>query len=109
MLLAIGIGVVIGWATTKAAGKGHVSVQVISGLFTVLAVVGGMTVLYALAAADQSMQNNAINTSMFTQIFFDSLKGSIENIAFATGGGLIGAAVAAQRAGRPSFKVSVEG
>lgn len=107
-LLAIGIGVVIGWATTKAAGKGDLSIQVVSGFFTVLSVVGGMTVLYVLAALGQAMENNSFNASLFQEIFFGSLKESIGDIVFATAGGLIGAAVAAQRAGRPSFDISVE-
>lgn len=107
-ILAAGIGAVIGWATTKAAGKGSVSIQVMCGLLTFLSIAGGMAILLAAAVLGQSMENDSFNSALFKANFLASLAESTGDLIFAIGGGLIGAAVAAQRAGKPSFEVSVE-
>ena len=107
-ILAIGIGAVIGWGTTKAAGKGGMGIQVLSGLFTVLSVAGGMAILVALGANAESIKNGAFDAQLFQANFMKGLTESIGDLAFALGGGLIGAATAVQRAGKPKFEMSVE-
>lgn len=107
-ILAIGIGIAIGWATTKAAGKGGLGVQVLSGTLTVLAVVGGMLVLFAVAALGQALENTASGSVSLFPIFTSILSEAAGDLAFAGIGSLIGAVSAAQRAGKPKFDVAVE-
>ncbi|MGR9043681.1 MAG: hypothetical protein ACU83N_00200 [Gammaproteobacteria bacterium] len=106
--LAIGIGVVIGWATTKSAGKGDIGVQLACGIFTLLSVVGGTMILLALAALGTSIENDVLNTSLFVQNFLRFLMESVGDIAFAISGAVLGAVISAQRAGKPKFDVSVD-
>jgi hypothetical protein len=107
-VLAIGIGIAIGWATTKAAGKGGLGVQVMSGVLTVVSVVGGMLVLFAVAALGQSLDKDTVDSAVFSANFSAILSSAAGDLAFAGIGSLIGAVAAARRAGRPSFEVAVE-
>jgi len=107
-LLSIGIGVVIGWATTKAAGKGGIGVQLMCVIFTFISIVGSMIILLALSALDASIENDVLNPALFQESFLKYLIESAGELAFAFGGALIGAVVAAQRAGKPKFDVTVE-
>lgn len=107
-ILAIGIGIAIGWATTKAAGKGSLGVQVLSGVLTVLSVVGGMLVLLAMAAIGQALEKSSSEPVALFGTFPAILMKSAGDLAFAGIGSLIGAVSAARRAGKPKFEVAVE-
>lgn len=107
-LLAMGIGIVIGWVTTKAAGKGGIGVQAMCGIFTFISIVGPMIILLALVALDASVENDELNKALFQENFLNFLTDSAGDIAFAIGGALFGALVAVQRAAKPKFEVAVE-
>jgi|GEM_PF-5626852 len=107
-LVAMLIGFVIAWITSKAAGKGAISVQILSGGLAFFAVAGGTLMMVALAALDASVQNDVLNAALFGKNFMEFISESAGDIAFSTGGGLIGAVVAAQIAGKPKFAVSIE-
>ncbi len=106
-ILAVGIGIAIGWGTTKAAGKGGLGVQILSGGLTVLSVVGGMLVFFAVIAMGQTLGQDAGAVS-FSANFSAILSTAVGDLAFAGIGSLIGAVSAAQKAGKPKFDVAVE-
>lgn len=107
-LLAIAIGGVIGWGTTKAAGKGGLGVQFLAGAFTLLSVVGAMVALYAVGAFGSSFENGRWNAGFFWAQLWGMLRGSWGDVLFTAAGALIGAWVAASAAGKPTFQVTVE-
>lgn len=107
-LLAIAIGGVIGWGTTKAAGKGGRGVQFLAGAFTLLSVVGAMLALYAVGAMGSSFEEGQWNAALFTQNFLNVIRQTWGDLLFTAAGALIGAWVAAGAAGKPTFQVTVE-
>lgn len=107
-LLAIAIGGVIGWGTTKAAGKGGRGVQFLAGAFTLVSVVGAMVALYAFVAVGSSFENGQWNAALFWGQLRGAMVQAWGDLAFTAAGALIGAWVAAGAAGKPTFQVTVE-
>lgn len=107
-LLAIAIGGVIGWGTTKAAGKGGRGVQILSGAFTLLSVLGAMLVLYGMGAMGSSFEEGKFIPALFAHHFLNVLRATWGDLLFTAAGALIGAWVAASAAGKPTFQVTVE-
>lgn len=107
-LLAIAIGGVVGWGTTKAAGKGGRGVQFLAGAFTLLSVVGAMLALYAVGAMGSSFEEGKLNPGLFAHHFVNALRQTWGDVLFTAAGALIGAWVAAGAAGKPTFQVTVE-
>lgn len=107
--LAIGIGVVIGWGTTRAAGKGGLPVQVTGALFTVVAVLLGQ-IFFIAWLVNEHAQSRGINIdwSGFAAAVPEILWESGGNTLFALGGGLLGAWYAIGKASKPKLDVSVE-
>ena len=109
LLLAIFIGAMVGWATTKAAGKGGPGVQTLGGGLTMVALVGAMAALFAFGALGASLQESgAINSTLFQASLLKIVKESWGDIAFTLLGALVGAITAASKAARPSFNLTVQ-
>lgn len=109
-MVAIGIGALIGFGTSKAAGKGAVIVQVIGGAFTVISMLLGEVVTYGYYAQKAAAQEGfEIDWLMFLQATPEILMETPGDTAFALGGGLIGAFYAAKMGAKPNLAVDVEG
>jgi hypothetical protein len=107
--IAIGIGAVIGWGTTRAAGKGGLPVQVTGGLFTIASVLLGQVFFIAwLANKYAESRGTHIDWNAFAAAVPGLLWESGADTLFSLGGGLLGAFYAIRRAGKPKIEVSVE-
>jgi hypothetical protein len=108
-MIAVLIGVGIGWSTIKSAGKGGMPVQTIAFSATFISVLLGM-IFYI----GHSIQQDAnINGKLVDWIGFvynlPSLLLQIKgNVLFSLGGGIVGAIVAASKAAKPKFEVKVK-
>ena len=108
-LVAVGIGLAIGWTTTRAAGKGGRVVQILGAGATVVSVLMGELFLVAYHVQQQARRGGQ-------QVDWAAFAADIPNIfwllgtqtLFALGGGLIGAWYAARLAARPTMDVRVE-
>jgi hypothetical protein len=107
-LLAIAIGGVIGWGTTKAAGKGGRGIQFLAGAFTLVSVVGAMVALHAIGAFASAFEGGQWNVALFWRGLLSGMAQGWGDLAFTAAGALIGAWVAAGAAGKPTFQVTVE-
>jgi len=108
-LVAIGVGLAIGWATTKAAGKAGRVVQVLGALATVISVLLGELFLVGYHVQQQARRGGQ---AVDWPAFFASAPTILWQLGgetlFALGGGLIGAWYAARLAARPKIEVRVE-
>jgi hypothetical protein len=107
--VAIGSGILIGWGTTKAAGKGGPATQSLVALFTVASVLLGQlfTLAYHVDRIAKA-RGGAVIWTAFAAAIPRLLWNMGGDTLFALGGGLLGAYYAARRAGRPSLDVKVE-
>ena len=107
--IAIGSGLLIGWGTSKAAGKCGPATQTLVALFTVLSVLLGEVLVLAYHFDSYAKTHGGtVNWAAFAAAVPRLLWRTGGDTAFALGGGLIGAYYAARRAGRPSLDVKVE-
>ena len=108
-MIAILIGVGIGWCTTKAAGKGGTAVQIIVFSSTVISVLLGMIFYIGfIIQTEASEAGEFINWGEFILNIPYFLMQIKEDVAFSLGGGLIGAFFAASKAGKPKLEIKVE-
>jgi hypothetical protein len=108
-LAAAGIGILIGWGTTRAAGKGGRPVQVLSAVFTVLSVLLGQLLFVAWHVNQQAKtEGMEIDWSAFAADSPAILKAGGSDTVFALVAGLVGALSAIARASKPKLDVSVE-
>jgi hypothetical protein len=107
--IAVGSGLVIGWGTTRAAGKGGLPVQLTGALFTVLAVLLGEVFFIAWLVNEYAQSRGAnIDWNDFAARVPGLLWDSGADTLFALGGGLLGAWYAIGKASKPNLAVSVE-
>jgi hypothetical protein len=107
--LAIGIGVVIGWGTTRAAGKGGLPVQVTGALFTIVSVLLGQIFFMAWLVNQYAESHGThVDWNEFATEVPELLWESGASTLFALAGGLLGAWYAIGKAGKPKLDVSVE-
>jgi hypothetical protein len=107
-LVAIGVGLAIGWATTKAAGKAGRVVQVLGALATVISVLLGELFLVGYHVQQQARRRRpGGGLAPSSPPLPHPLQLGGETL-FALGGGLIGAWYAARLAARPTIEVRVE-
>ena len=107
--LAIGIGVVIGWGTTRAAGKGGLPVQLTGALFTIVSVLLGQVFFMAWLLNQYAESHGThVDWNEFTTEVPELLWESGASTLFALGGGLLGAWYAIGKASKPNLAVSVE-
>jgi len=108
-LVAIGVGLAIGWATTWAAGKAGRVVQVLGALATVVSVLLGELFLVAYHVQQQARRGGQqVDWAAFAAGAPTILWDLGAEALFALGGGLIGAWYAARLAARPKIEVRVE-
>jgi hypothetical protein len=108
-ILAVGIGLGIGWCTTKSAGKGGRPVQVIVFVATFISVLLGM-ILYIGHDVKKSVDDTGgvVDWVLFAKNLPDLLMLYKGDVIFSLAGGLIGAFYAAGKAAKPKFKVTIE-
>lgn len=108
-VIAIAGGALIGWGTTKAAGRGGLIPQVLGGGFTVASVLLGEVLLAAYRVQQYA---KARGGSVHWDIFISKIPAILWDLGgdtlFALGGGLIGAFYAVRTAGKPRLEVKVE-
>lgn len=108
-LVAIGVGLAIGWTTTRAAGKAGRAVQVLGGIATVISVLLGELFLVAYHLQQQARRGGH---QVDWVAFFSAAPSILWQLGgetlFALGGGLIGAWYAARLSARPKIEVRVE-
>ena len=108
-LVAVGVGLAIGWTTTKAAGKGGRAVQVLGALATVVSMLLGELFLVAYHVQQQARRGGQqVDWVAFASDAPAILWDLGAEALFALGGGLIGAWYAARLAARPKIEVRVE-
>lgn len=107
--VAIGSGLLIGWGTSKAAGKGGPATQTLVALFTVVSVLLGEVLVLAYHFDRYAKsRGGAVDWTAFASAIPNLLWNMGGDTLFALGGGLVGAYFAARRAGRPQLDVKVE-
>jgi hypothetical protein len=108
-ILAIGIGLMIGYGTTKAAGKGGVRLQVLIFILTVASVLIGL-VFYSGYSLWQHAKASGlvVNWLKFVKLIPLILIESKGDTLFSLVGGLIGAYYASRFARKPKLQVSVK-
>jgi hypothetical protein len=108
-ILAIGIGLMIGYGTTKAAGKGGVGLQVLIFILTVASVLMGL-VFYSGYSLWQHAKASGlvVNWFEFFKLIPAILIGGKGDTVFSLVGGLIGAYYASRFARKPKIQVSVK-
>ena len=108
-LVAVGVGLAIGWTTTKAAGKGGRAVQILGALATVVSMLLGELFLVAYHVQQQARRGGQqVDWVAFAADAPTILWDLGAEALFALGGGLIGAWYAARLAARPKIEVRVE-
>jgi hypothetical protein len=108
-LVAIGVGLAIGWVTTRAAGKAGRTVQVLGAVATVASVLLGELFLVAYHVQQQARRGGQrVDWAAFAGDAPTILWQLGSETLFALGGGLIGAWYAARLAARPKIEVRVE-
>ncbi len=107
--LAIGIGLMIGYGTTKAAGKGGVQLQVLIFVLTVVSVLMGL-VFYSGYSLWQhaSASGRVVDWFEFIKLIPAILIEGKEDTLFSLAGGLIGAYYASRIARKPKHQVTVK-
>lgn len=107
-LLAIGVGIAVGVATVKAAGKGGRLVQLFAAMVTVASVVFGNILIYAYQVNEAvQAEGEEVDWLAFITYIPQMLVAGGSDTAFAIGGGLIGAFSAVARTGRAKLTVDV--
>ena len=108
-LVAVGGGLLVGWGTTRAAGRGGTLVQAVGGVFTVLGVLLGEILVLAYRIKEYAVARRlTIGWMEFVEAVPRLLWASGTDTLFALGGGLIGAYYAARKAAKPKLEVKVE-
>ncbi|MBI3270916.1 MAG: hypothetical protein HYZ53_18080 [Planctomycetes bacterium] len=108
-LVAIGIGVLVGFGTAKAAGKGGLPVQALGACFTLLSVLLGQVLILAWHVHANALRGGeAVNWGKFAIELPRLLVATGKDTLFALGGGLFGAFSAAGRAAKQEAKPRVE-
>jgi hypothetical protein len=108
-LVAIGIGLLVGFGVTKAAGKGGAIVRVLCIVFSLFSVLLGQLIFIGYYLRAQAAQENAtVDWGKFILAAPELLIETGSDTLFALGGGLLGAYYAARMAGKPKIDVSVE-
>ncbi len=107
--VAIGSGLLIGWGTKKAAGKGGRGTQSLVALFTVISVLLGEVLIIAYQFDQYAKaRGSTVNWAAFASAVPNLLWHMGSDTLFALGGGLIGAYYAARSASKPPLDVKVE-
>lgn len=108
-IAAVGIGALIGWGTTRAAGKGGLAVQILSAVFTVVAVLLGQILFVAwLVNRHARSEGMEIDWKAFAAGVPSILAEGGSDTVFAVIASLVGAFYAIKRAGKPRLEVTVE-
>ncbi len=108
-LVAIGAGILIGWGTARAAGKGGPLIQGTAALFTVASVLLGELLLVAYHVQEQAQRTGQqVSWPAFAAAAPAVLWQLSGETLFALGGGLIGAWYATRRAAHPTIEARVE-
>lgn len=107
-VVAIGAGALIGWGTTKAAGRGGRAVQVVAVAFTLGAVLLGQVFLLGWHFQQYAQQRGlTVNWERFAAHVPQLLWNTGFDTLFALGGGLFGALYAARQAAKPRIELDV--
>jgi hypothetical protein len=108
-VVAVGGGVLVGWGTTRAAGRGGRAVQVIGVVFTLLGVLLGEVLVLAYHVKEYAATRQfAVEWAEFARTVPHMLWASGGDTVFALGGGLVGAYYAARMAAKPKLEVKVD-
>ena len=108
-LAGAGIGILIGWGTTRAAGKGGLPVQVLSAAFTIVAVLLGQLLVVGWHVNQQARAEGMdVDWKAFAADAPNILVAGGSDTVFALAAGLVGALSAIARASKPRLQVSVE-
>lgn len=105
-LLAMGLGAMIGFGASKAAGRGAVRVQVATGVATICSVLLGQ-ILVAAYLVHQGAAGRAVDWVNFIGQIPQILIGGKFNTLFALVAGGVGATYAIRAAAAPKLDVSV--
>jgi hypothetical protein len=108
-VLAIGIGLMIGYGTTKAAGKGGMELQGFIFILTVASVLMGL-VFYSGYSVWQEAKASGLSVDWFKFVMLIPaiLIAGKGDTLFSLAGGLIGAYYASRLARKPKLQVSVK-
>jgi hypothetical protein len=108
-VIAVVGGVLVGWGTTRAAGRCGRPVQAVGVVFTLLGVLLGEILRIGYYVREYVMSRNlTINWMDFVEAVPRLLWAGGSDTLFALGGGVIGAYYAARRAAKPTLEVTVE-
>lgn len=108
-IVGIGAGLLIGWGTTKAAGRGGLAPQAVGGIFTVISVLLGQILFVAYHSQQYARaRGGSVNWDMFVSRLPTILWDLGGDTLFALGGGLIGAYYAARFAAKPRLEVTIQ-
>jgi hypothetical protein len=108
-IIAVMIGVGIGWSTIKYAGKGGLTVQTIAFSATVISVLLGMIFYIGYSVKqDANANGQLVDWIQFAYKLPHLLMQIKGDVFFSLGGGIVGAVVAATKAAKPKFIVKVE-
>jgi hypothetical protein len=108
-MIAIFVGLAIGWVTAKAAGKGGLPVQIIGFSATFISVLLGMIFYVGYVMHDEAVKvGQSVDWGALVQDIPSILMQAKGDVAFSLVGGLVGAFYAALKAGKPELSVKVE-
>ncbi len=107
-VIALAVGLAIGWVTTKAAGKGGLPIQIIVFSATILSVFLGMVFFAGYAISEEAAKAGyAFDVMEFLRQLPAILTYMKGDLAFSLVGGGIGAFYAAVKAGKPDLSVKI--
>lgn len=107
--IAIGMGLLLGYGTKKAAGKGGRIVQVLAGALTVISVLLGQALFLAYHVHRYAQgHGQRVDWGMFVSDLPNLFGAMAGSTVFALAGGLLGAYYAARTARKPPLEVRVE-
>jgi hypothetical protein len=108
-LIAIGIGILIGKGSGKAAGRLGWEIQVLSGLFTIVSVLLGLVFCAGYGLHAHALkQGLTVNWAVFLENIPGILVSIKSDVLFSLGGGLIGAYYATRYTRKPKIAMKVE-
>jgi hypothetical protein len=107
--LGVGIGLLIGYGTHKAAGKGGLPVQVLAAVFTILSALLGVLFTGAYHYREAARNNGVeVDWGVFFANSIELLKAEWQNTLVALAAGVFGALVAIRIASKPKHEVKIE-
>ena len=107
-VLGVGVGALVGWGMSRAAGRSGLPIQVLAGLMTVVAMLLGEIAYFAhLQNKAAAAEGATVDWGAFLGHVPSLLGDAIHDTLFTVGAGVVGAIAAVSKSGAKEFRADV--